>query len=860
MSAASQRLRLQQMIGRVQRRVLKGSKGAWWSATAEVAFAQDVVTEHNRALSMSVLHRFAGHELDPTARTLRCEGAPLSIGGRAFDVLLALAEADGALVSKEHLLQRAWPGLVVEEANVHVQVSALRKVLGAAAIATVAGLGYRFAWPVKTVQTAARRNNLPSARTAFVGRQSLLNQAEQRLGQTRLLTLVGIGGTGKTRLALQLATRVLPWWADGVFWLDLAPLDNAASVAEALASALGLHPPPDTAPEEAATSWLRERRVLLVLDNAEHMLEVVAQRVDDILQRTSAVSCVVTSREALGLPGEAVCAVPPLALPGPRAAPGEVDTSEAVRLFVDRAVAALPGFALDDSQRGVVLDICRRVDGIPLALELAAAQLRLVAPAQLLTLLAYEFRLWTGPGRALPRQQTLQAVIGWSVERLTPGEHGLLRAMSVCNGGATFDTAQAMAGPAMPPEDLLAGLRRLADFALIGVESDAISTRYRVLETVRQFALAQPAQWREGPARHELDERHARYHLALAEAHERDVTLEGRGGATLDKLQQEHDNLLQAFAWCDASTPIAAALGVRLAAAMRHYWTARGAMRQGLQLTLRALEREAEYAEVDGHTSLDAASLASRWWALCAAAQMSAWLRQPEQAIRLANQLLALSRRSGDATQQALALMQCSANARSEGLLDDAQGLLEESRRIAETAGDQKLMAEALGHLATIAYDRHDLESAVALNLQLLDLRRIGGHGYRLAVALLNTSVSLIDSGKPDEAAPLLREAAALLPEVGSFWLDVYLVEFTAFYAGLIGDWAAVAQLLAASGRLRQEQDMPLAPRDTVGRQALVSRALAALGEAAMQVESTSGQGLGRKVALSRALQVLNRP
>jgi tetratricopeptide (TPR) repeat protein len=357
-----------------------------------------------------------------------------------------------------------------------------------------------------------------------------------------------------------------------------------------------------------------------------------------------------------------------------------------------------------------------------------------------------------------------------------------------------------------------------------------------------------------------LDERHARYHLALAEAHDRDVMQEGRGSATLDRLQQEHDNLLQAFAWCDAPTPLAAKLGLRLAAAMRHYWTARGSMRLGLQLTLRALERAAEHKDDDSRDGFDAASFAARWWALRAAAQLSAYLGQLEQATQLGYRLVALSRRHGNAAQQAMALMQCSANARSEGLLDEAQDMLEESRRLAETVGDPKLLADALGHLATIAYDRFDREGAVALSRQVLAVRRTSGHGYHLAVALLNTSVSLMDSGQLEEVAPLLREAAALLPAVGSFSLDAYLIEFTASYAALRGDWATVAQLMAASGRLRAEQDMPLAPCDTGERQALVGGALAALGEAAMQIETTAGLGLARTAALSRAMQALNGP
>jgi predicted ATPase len=846
---------------------------------------------------MPALHRFTRHELDATARTLRCEGAPLTLGGRAFDVLLALAEAGGALVTKEQLLQRAWPGLVVEESNVHVQVSALRKLLGAGAIATVAGLGYRLAVPVQTVQTTATPHNLPAARSSFVGRQALLEEAQRRLAQTRLLSLVGIGGTGKTRLALQLATRALPGWSDGVAWVDLAPLDSAPAVAHALAQALGLRPPPDTAPAEAVAGWLRERRALLVLDNAEHLLEPVARLVDELLARTAAVACVVTSREALGLPGEAVFAVPPLALPAPGAPAAQVDEAEAVRLFTERAALAQPGFVLDDARRSVVLDICRRVDGIPLALELAAAQLRLVSPAQLLALLAHEFRLWTGPGRALPRQQTLQAVIGWSVERLAPGEQALLRALSVCNGGAGFDTAQALAGPEAAPETLLAALRRLADFALIAVEggpAGPAGPRYRVLETVRQFALAKPVTSRGGAPREVLDERHALHHLALAEAHDREVMQEGRGGATLDRLQQEHDNLLQAFAWCDSHTPRSAGLGLRLAAAMRHYWTARGSMRQGLLLTLRALARAAEPAtvpmsdamadgvaasaadqtadaETQGETDAvgdpaadprdDAAAAAlhfsAHWWALCSAAQMSGWAGQAEQATQLGHALLALSQRQGDPAREAMALMLCSGNARNDGRLDEAQRLLEAGRRLAETAGDDKVLADALSHLATLAFDRQDVDAAVDLNQRVLALRRASGHGYRIAVALLNTAVSLMEAGRLDEAAALLREAAALLPAVGSFRLDVYLIEFAASYAGHRGDWAAVAQLLAASGHLRSEQDMPLVPREQGERQTLLAGAQAAMGDAALQTETGVGARLPRAAALARVRQAL---
>jgi len=803
---------------------------------------------------MPHLYSFAGYELDPTARTLCCAGALHQLGGRAFDVLLALIEEAGSLVTKDQLLQRAWPGLVVEEANVAVQISALRKLLGPRAIATVAGVGYRLALPVQSIRTPTTRNNLPGTRTRFIGREAILPSAAQRLDQTRLLTLIGIGGTGKTRLALQLANRVLPMWPDGIWWLDLSPLDSVAALAQSLAQSIGLRLQSDRPALDSVVTFLRHRRVLLVLDNAEHMLDAASAAVDTLLAGTTAAAVLLTSREALGLPGECILQVPPMRLPPTGAALAELDDAEAVRLFVDRAAEGQPGFAMDDTNRAVVMEICRRVDGIPLALELAAAQLHVVSPAQLRVLLEDQFRSWTGHRRALPRQQTLQAVIGWSFDRLHTDEQLLLRAVSVCSAGCALDAAQALVVDALPAPALLAALRRLVDCALIqtehrqsagaGVaESTADPPRFRVLDTVRQFALDS---LRDAPARDILDERHARHYLAMAEAHDDEVVRQGRGNATLNRLQQEHDNLLQAFAWCQSPALAAVEVGLRLAAAMRHYWTARGSMVQGLQLTLQALDRAAGRAPDKAH-----------WWALCSATQLSRWTGLAEEAARLSLSMRSMARQLGDPDFEAMALIQCSVAARADGRDGEAVELLEAACRIAEARGDQKLLADGLGQLATLAYEKQDRLQAADLYQRVLVIRRSINHGYHLATALLNTAVSSMELGRTEQAAALLREAAALLPEIGSNLLNVYLLEITASYAHLRSDWASVSRLLAASGRWRSQWGVPLAVRAQAERMDLLAGAQAALGDECFACEMSGGAAMTPQETFQRAAQAL---
>lgn len=466
--------------------------------------------------------RFSHFELHPAERLLRVRGEPVALGSRAFDLLLALALRHERLVTKQELLDLVWPGLVVEEHNIATQISTLRKLLGAGAITTLPGYGYRLtaqaaatAAPAATPRTtAAPLHNLPDPRTRFIGREAALADLARLLPSTRLLTLTGIGGCGKTRLALQFARQQLEAFADGVWFVDLAPLKDVERVAAACAAVLGLREEGDTPLMAKLLEHLAARRTLLLLDNCEHVVDGVVALVESLLAGSCGTAVIATSREGLALSGEQIYPVRSLSLP---ASPDieAVQAAESVRVFVDRARLARPDFEVDADNAATVAEICRRLDGIALAIELAAARVTMLPVADIASRLDDRFRLLTGGHRALPRHQTLHAAMQWSYEQLAPAEQRLLRQVSVFAGGWTLRAAADVAGIADEYETL-ALLTALHDKSLLDVDRDVAGgrPRYRMLETVRQFALDRLNECGEGEAaRH----RHVEHCLAIAE-------------------------------------------------------------------------------------------------------------------------------------------------------------------------------------------------------------------------------------------------------------------------------------------------------------------------------------------------------
>jgi predicted ATPase len=433
-----------------------------------------------------------GIEVRPAERRVLVAGETAALGARAFDLLIALIERRDRVVGKDELMAVVWPDLVVEENNLTVQISAVRKALGPDAIATVAGRGYRLTLPLsdQAASGAARTaSNLPAERSSFIGRASEIATLRRLLDRNRLVTLTGIGGGGKTRLALKVAGLELPRFRDGAFFVDLAKLSDRDSVAQAAAQACGILAG-DSSPDSPRTLGQRlvralaPRQSLLIMDNCEHLLDASAELIDALLTDCPQLVVLATSREALAIDGEQVLSVPPLALPA------DDEVTDAMLLFIERAQAASARLLFQDASRQPIAEICRRLDGIPLAIEFAAARTTHLTPSEIAARLDSRFELLGGGRQRIGRQQTLAAALDWSHDLLSAPEQAAFRRLSVCAGGFTLDDAQAVVADAAPTRaDVLDRLASLVAKSLVTASADdAGETRYRLLETVRLYA------------------------------------------------------------------------------------------------------------------------------------------------------------------------------------------------------------------------------------------------------------------------------------------------------------------------------------------------------------------------------------
>jgi predicted ATPase/DNA-binding winged helix-turn-helix (wHTH) protein len=459
----------------------------------------------------------------------------VELGARAFDVLMTLIEARGAVVSKDALMKRVWPDRIVEENNLQAQISALRRAFAADRdlIRTIAGRGYQFtgeirsvsaqpqvpasaAMPQPTPAPSAPPTNLPEPVSELIGRNDELREILNLAAAHRLVTLTGAGGIGKTRLGLAVAHRLLPQFADGVWLAEFSPLTGPGLVAATVAGAVGLELSGGEVSTQRIAHALAGRRMLLVMDTCEHVIAAAAAMAEAVLRTSSAVHIIATSREPLRVEGEWVYPVPPLAVPAENAADQDDPMDYgAVRLFVERARAAEPHFAPDRRGATMIAAICRRLDGIPLGIELAAARAAALGIGELAARLDDRFQVLTGGRRtALPRHQTLRATLDWSYELLAEPERVILRRLAVFAGAFGLEGAVAVAAISeISPSEVVDGLFNLVSKSLVSTEEGAVA-RYRLLDTMRAYGLQKLAESGELQA---VARRHAEYYRDVFE-------------------------------------------------------------------------------------------------------------------------------------------------------------------------------------------------------------------------------------------------------------------------------------------------------------------------------------------------------
>jgi len=661
-------------------------------------------------------------------------------------------------------------------------------------------LGIRRASALRTgEEQVATPNNLPKQLPALIGRAKELEACLGQIETSAVLTLTGVGGCGKTRLALAVGEAQMEARSDGVWFADLAPLTEAERVVEIVAVAMGVREEGGRPLQQTLVDHLAPRRSLLILDNCEHLIQACAQLVGALVQGCPDLRIVATSREALGVQGEFVYAVPTLGVPEASERRAEaIAASESVKLFAERAAAVRPGFEIGDENAAVVADICRHLDGIPLAIELAAARAKILEVAQIRDKLADRFRLLTGGSRtALPRQQTLRATIQWSYDQLHEEERQMMRALSVFSGGWTLGSATAICMESGDEFEVLDLLSRLADKSLVVVERrGGDEARYRFLETVREYAIEQLRATDEEPA---LRDRHVSYFLALAETAEKQLS--GPKQAEWFKtLETEHDNLLASIRWCEQSAERAES-ALRLASAISRFWSVRGHYEIARRTLIRALELG------------DPASVSEpRATALVRAAQFALVQGDNDAGKPLLERAAEIYRALDDKRGVVRTLSGLSSVALFHMDFETAERLSEESYAIYEGLGQKRGMAISRHQQGFAARCRGDLERARTRYDEALALLKEVGDQENSALIEGDLAVTLIRLGDLDAARAKLTETLLMGRKIEATRVTENVLDGCAELALACGDARSALRFSAAGGHIRAEVGLALSP------------------------------------------------
>ena len=694
-------------------------------------------------------------------------------------------------------------------------------------------------------------NNLPLELSSFIGREREIEEIKRLLfGGARLLTLAGPGGCGKTRLALEVAAELVGGFEDGVWLVELASLSDPTLVPQAVASVLRVREQAGRPLTETLSNHLESKKMLLVLDNCEHLIEECANLAEALLRTCPGLRVLATSREALSITGETNWPVSPLSLPDAHDLPPieELTRYEATRLFVERSVAVLPAFGLTSRNALAVAQVCQKLDGIPLAIELAAARVRVLTAEQIAERLDDCFWLLRGGSRtALPRHRTLRATIDWSHELLSEEERALFRRLSVFAGGSTLEAAEAACGGEdLEKDEILEPLSHLVDKSLVVMEERGGEARYRLLETVRQYGREKLRESGEAEA---VRRHHANFFLALAE----DVEPKINGGERnlwLERLEREHDNLRAALRW--AADTAEAEMGLRLGGALFWFWFHRGYWSEGRRWLEGALATE-------GGAGAPLRTVA-RTKALFGTGVL-AWTQGDHSAARTQlEESVAIWRELGDKRGLAHTLHFLGVEVLGQGEHVAARALAQESVEIFREGEDTWGLAASLASLGIVAQTQEDYSLASSLLGESAALFRGMGDAWGLALPLRNLGIVALRQGDLDRAAAWLREGITTLRELGEKWFMSRNLETLAAVIAMQGDHERAARLFGTGETLREAIGASVLPFYRADYDRGVAAARTGLDEQTFTGAWAQGRAMTLEQALSYALEEAPKP
>jgi non-specific serine/threonine protein kinase len=695
------------------------------------------------------------------------------------------------------------------------------------------------AMPVPAPQP--QRTNLPVQLSSFIGREREQGEVRALLDAARLVTLTGAGGAGKTRLALAVACALLGGYPDGVWLVELAPVADPVHVARTVASTLDVAEQPGRPIRDSLIDALRLKHLLLLLDNCEHLVQACAELVETLLRACPELRVLATSRQALHVAGETTWRVPAMAVPPTESVPSDelLIRFDATRLFVERARGGFPRFAVSDQNGPAIVRICSRLDGIPLALELAAARVSVLGLDQIDARLHDRFRLLTAGSRtALPRQQTLRATLDWSFGLLSPHERVVFRRLAVFAGGWTLEAAEDIcAGEGIGGDEVLELLAGLVDKSLVVADEAGESRRYRLLETMREYGWEKLRATGEEAA---VRDRHRNWLLALAEEADR-----GLRGATqaawLTRLEREHDNFRAALAWCtgehrDPET------GLRLAGALAWFWRLHGHIGEGRRWLTLALAPGDEASPARCRALNGAGLLAYAQGDYAAATALF------EESLRLAHVL-------GDASAVAWSLHGLGRVAEGTHDFAGASIVLEESLLYFHACQDTAGSAYSRLYLANVARERADYARAAALYRETLVVAREVGDTWFLGWTLAYTAILAFLQGDVQRAAALFREGLVLLDTIRATWGIAVCLLGLAGVARAQGQPERAARLFGAERALRARLGTSTVYGfDHVAHRRSITAARAALGEQRFGALAAEGQAMALDEVVAYAL------